>query len=279
MTVDSTIVPTTLTEADAARLTTRIYLRLTTIADNTKVVVALIEEAWTGNAHDVLGYPSWTAYVTERFSGALARLDKPERLPLVEMLSGQSMSTRAIASVVGTSHQTVANDLAGSGVKKLTPDEPVNGTEDVVEKNTTITGLDGKTYPSAKVKAIREALAQPDETEAEESPDEWDGTYSTGYFDILEVGITRREAQAIEARWEFGQELLNMRDENGSLPDGYLAAVVKATGKSRNELRYRERLAQRYPTEEMLNAAIEKFGSWDAFIRGDLKREWYGGAR
>jgi len=89
-------------------------------------------------------------------------LGKAERLPFVELMAEQGMSTRAIASVVGTSHQTVANDLAGSGVKKwspvkkLTPAEPpVADNEVVVEKNTTITGLDGKSYsrPSQAVPA------------------------------------------------------------------------------------------------------------------------------
>ncbi|HZI97085.1 MAG TPA: ParB N-terminal domain-containing protein [Actinomycetales bacterium] len=88
-------------------------------------------------------------------------------------------------------------------------------------------------------------------------------------IDATDERVTGAEAAAIRLRWEFGRELLD-----GPAGDPPLAAVVKATGKSRTELTYRMRLAERYPTEEALNAGIEEFGSWDAFVRGDLKREW-----
>ncbi len=111
----------TLTEEEAARLTTRIQLRLDMVADSIELVIPMIEAAKNGNAHQALGYQSWTAYVADKFGGTLARLGKSERLPFVELLAAQGMSTRAIASVVGTSHQTVANDMAGAPVKNLTP--------------------------------------------------------------------------------------------------------------------------------------------------------------
>lgn len=106
---------------DAERLTTAIQSRLGTIADDVEAVVPMIEQARNGDAHRALGYPSWTKYVAEKFGGSLSRLGKAERLPFVELMAEQGMSTRAIASVVGTSHQTVANDLAGTPVKNLTP--------------------------------------------------------------------------------------------------------------------------------------------------------------
>jgi hypothetical protein len=110
-----------LTESEAKRLTTRIQLRLGTIADNVEAVVPMIEEAHNGEAHVALGYPSWTKYVADEFGGMLSTLRKADRLPFVELMSDQGMGLRAIASVVGTSHQTVANDLASAGVKNLTP--------------------------------------------------------------------------------------------------------------------------------------------------------------
>ncbi len=51
--IDIAIVPR-LTEPEAARLTTKIQLRLTTIADNVDAVIVLIEEAKNGNAHTAL---------------------------------------------------------------------------------------------------------------------------------------------------------------------------------------------------------------------------------
>jgi hypothetical protein len=110
----------TMTEPEAARLTTKIQLRLDMIADSTELVIPMIEEAKNGSAHQVLGYPSWTAYVADNFGGVLARLTKSERLPFVELMADQGMSTRAIATVVGVSKDTVSRDLR-AGVSDETP--------------------------------------------------------------------------------------------------------------------------------------------------------------
>jgi len=119
-----------MTESEAARLTTKIQLRLDMIADSIELVIPMIAEAKAGNAHQALGYESWTAYVADKFGGVLARLTKSERLPFVELLADQGMSTRAIASVVGVSKSTVADDLSSSGHLTAEP----------------VTGRDGKSY-------------------------------------------------------------------------------------------------------------------------------------
>jgi hypothetical protein len=120
--------------ADAAqRLVTRIELRLDTIADNIEQVLPLIEQARSGNAHSVLGYRSWTEFVSEKFGGRLARLDRAERQPLVQLLSEQGMSTRAIAPIVGASKDTVSRDIR-AGVSDETP------------ALSAVAGMDGKTY-------------------------------------------------------------------------------------------------------------------------------------
>src|SRR4051794_320685 len=100
-----------LDQPTAHRLTMNIQLRLDTIADNIEQVLPMIEQARTGQAHEALGYKSWTAYVQDKFGGRLDRLKRAERQPIVELLADTGMSTRAIATVVGVHHDTVASDI------------------------------------------------------------------------------------------------------------------------------------------------------------------------
>ncbi len=139
-------VSASLTEAAAARLTTLIQLRLGLIADNVEQVLLLIEEAKNGNAHTALGYRSWGEYVADRFAGQLTRLSRAERLPLVALLTGTGMSTRAIAPIVGVSQRTVVDDVSSSA--HVAPDlgvQPAAADATPVEL-APVTGLDGKTY-------------------------------------------------------------------------------------------------------------------------------------
>jgi hypothetical protein len=147
-TVPPTAAVATLTATEADRLTTKIQLRLTAIADNSDAVVPLIEQARIGDAHVALGFRSWTEYVSAKFGGALARLTRGERLPLVELLSDQGMSTRAIASVVGASKSTVADDLSGVQIRT-----PGHGTA-----KPTVVGIDGKKYRKPKAGAVVRGL-------------------------------------------------------------------------------------------------------------------------
>lgn len=97
--------------AGARRLTMGIRLRLEHIAANVEQVIPLIEQAWDSNIHEVLGYSSWTAHVSEELGDQLAHLTMADRRSVVELLAGTGMSTRAIGPVVGVSHVTVARDL------------------------------------------------------------------------------------------------------------------------------------------------------------------------
>ncbi len=182
-----------LTEAEATRLTTRIHLLLGPHLDQRDKLVSMVTEAREGDAHLALGYRSWTAYVSEQFGDLLPRLARTERLPFVELMAEEGMSTRAIAAVVHTSHQTVANDLNSAGVKTLTPDDSeivdaaiVEGVEDdfffTNEQFETaladakagddlcrekaarkqITGRDGKTYTAQVPRAPRRRRPLPE---------------------------------------------------------------------------------------------------------------------
>lgn len=182
-----------LDEAGARRLTMRIALQLDTIASNVEQVVELIDQARVENIHQQLGYASWPAYVKAEFGGRLDRLKRAERRPLVEVLAGTGMSTRAIASVVGVHHDTVASDIraAESGVGNPTPDRGLPGQDldemlvladstdeqfetaldaarddgDLSRDNVVkhlpgrkVTGTDGKTYNTGPSKRRRRAL-------------------------------------------------------------------------------------------------------------------------
>jgi len=125
-------------QAEAVAITGRITSALDTYsakqaaADRAGAeVVELVEQAKAGKAWRVLDYPSWTAYVTDRFGGRLDRLQRADRRDLVARLAELGMSTRTIGEVVGVNASTVSRDLAA--VASATPDQSV-------------TGADGKTY-------------------------------------------------------------------------------------------------------------------------------------
>jgi len=179
------VIEPAMTEPEAARLTQRIELRLSTIADNTEAVIPMIEEAKNGNAHQVLGYRSWTEYVTDKFGGALTRLTKVERLPFVELMADQGMSTRAIGEVVGVSKDTVSRDLR-AGVSSEPPDRPTAPAPASAKVRaireahaTKTTGLDGKVYP-------RPTLVEPGKPRRRPLPD----SYSEAAYKLEKVVTT-----------------------------------------------------------------------------------------
>lgn len=109
-----------MTAEEASSITTRITVKLDAIADNYESVMPLIREAITRQAHTALGYRSAGEYAADRFGDALSRLGIDTRRAVVKELTEAGLSTRAIAPIVGVSHETVRSD-AQSGVKSLTP--------------------------------------------------------------------------------------------------------------------------------------------------------------
>ena len=73
--------PVALSVDEATRITTKIKLRLETIADNVDAVIPLVEQAKAGDVHVALNFPSWPAYVKETFGGVLHRLSREDRQP------------------------------------------------------------------------------------------------------------------------------------------------------------------------------------------------------
>lgn len=130
-----------LDEAHAKALTERIRLTASTIRERWDRLVQLVEQAKAGEVADVLGYASWTAYLSDVLGGQM-RLAGPERAEWVGYLTGQGMSTRAIAPIVGASPKTVARDRQAEASSAGAP-EPAP-----------ITGRDGKTYTQPTVKWV-----------------------------------------------------------------------------------------------------------------------------
>lgn len=120
-------------------------------------LMTLVVRAHAGRAWLGLGYESWADYITGEFDHAPLSLERAERKAVVALLRGQGMSTRAIGAATGASEGTVRNDL--SGAQNYAPDEPLDVdvesdtlADELIANDlsqpTTITGLDGKTYPA-----------------------------------------------------------------------------------------------------------------------------------
>ncbi|MCV7246900.1 hypothetical protein H7J07_01320 [Mycobacterium koreense] len=125
-----------LSHGDAQRLDNRIRLLTNTIADNVEKLYNLVEQAKAGQIHLVLGYRSWTDYVADALT-VTTRLDRPQRRELVGYLSGEGMSQRVIADVVGADRKTVRSDLAQVG--EIGPPDD----EDDVDPQDICAGLEG----------------------------------------------------------------------------------------------------------------------------------------
>ena len=99
-----------MSEDEAERITRRIALVAGSVRESMEKLHALVDEAKRGNAHVALGYRSWTEYLADTLGKQPLRLDRDERREVVGYLSGEGMSTRAIAPIVGVSNKTVHED-------------------------------------------------------------------------------------------------------------------------------------------------------------------------
>jgi hypothetical protein len=101
-----------MSERDATQLTEKIRITAHNYADARQKLQGYVAEAKAGNAHLALGYASWTAYLSDVLGEEPMRLARGERQEMVQMLSAEGMSTRAIAPIVGAGHVTVSRDIA-----------------------------------------------------------------------------------------------------------------------------------------------------------------------
>lgn len=129
---------------DARRLTERIRLTAHTARESIEKLHQLVDEAKAGNAHVVLGYASWTAYLSDVMGEEPLRLARDQRQELVGFLAGEGMSTPAIAQITGTSTMTAWRDRESSLSDVKDEDRPA-----------TVTSLDGRERPAMKPQTVR----------------------------------------------------------------------------------------------------------------------------
>lgn len=151
---------------DAERLDKRLRLMVGTARENFEKVGRLLDEAKQGRAHDVLGFKSWTAYVADVLGGTL-QLSGEARQTMLQLMSAEGMSVRAISAATGVSKSTVDRDLvqvSHNGTPQEGSDESrVQPLDTSPEPEATVTGIDGKTYtkPKRKPRAKKEPEPQP----------------------------------------------------------------------------------------------------------------------
>jgi transposase-like protein len=187
----------------------------------------LVKQAHVKRAWEALGYTSWDEYCAREFGTSRLRLPREERAEVVASLRESGLSIRAIASATGLNKDTVNNVTRELSGNRTPGPAPVIGS-------------DGKTYSPRSRKPLPERE--------------------------IDRRIDEHESTGLCQRWLFGRELLAMRDDRGRLPKGVISELVKLTGKSRSELRFREQFAAAYPTADELRTAIAQFGCWDRVV-------------
>jgi hypothetical protein len=182
-----------LSEQEARELTRQIAQTLAVAWD--KIVEAYQRRVW-----EPLGYDSWDSYCRAELGSTRLRLPAEEREQAVRSLRSAGLSTRAIAAATGQSDRTVRRDLAGAanaapaGASDETPGDCVS------PHPASVTGLDGKSYPSTQA-PVPDA-GEPIDAEVVEDDSEPAGSRAAGSSRVS--GSVRRRPlpeAAKEAGW------------------------------------------------------------------------------
>lgn len=159
---EDAIQPSDLLDADSARaLTDRIQAGTTKIQE-------LIITAYQGRAWVALGYASWDEYISGEFASSPLALPRETRQEAVQSLKKQGLSLRAIASVTGTSPQTVANDAAAASTgteaevsNNLTPEQDQRLAELDAKINDEAGSFEVSDEEADELRELRELAATP----------------------------------------------------------------------------------------------------------------------
>lgn len=133
------VAPEPLSKREAKTLDKKIRTTSDKVISNNEKTLALFDElkalltqAKDGQIHKALGLKSWTAYLADAVNVTVP--EREDRKVLVQFLSGQGMSQRAIAGTLGVSQKTVDRDLDG----------------EEAQEGATVTSLDGAERPKNK---------------------------------------------------------------------------------------------------------------------------------
>jgi len=145
-----------LSKGEAERMTQEIKLTASGIRNSLFKLRNQIDVAKNSNVWQMLGFASWTAWLSDTLAEEPMRVSREERLELVEYLAGEGMSARAIAPIVGIGKSQVAKDIAE--VSTSGHDNPglpgMADAEPDVEPAPVVHGLDGKTYPKPNLRPV-----------------------------------------------------------------------------------------------------------------------------
>jgi hypothetical protein len=110
-------------------------------------VVPQMLQAYLCRDWAALDYPSWEAYVRDRWGTDRLRLPAQQRQAIAQLFRLRGVSTRAIASAVNVDQRTVRRDLADSGAANAAPAE--------------VLGTDGKQY-QPKTDVVEGKVVEPE---------------------------------------------------------------------------------------------------------------------
>lgn len=133
-------------EREARVITEQIRISAHNYTEARTKLMERVQEAKDGNAHLVLGYASWTAYLSEVLGEEPMRLARDERQDMVRMLANEGMSSRAIAPIVGASPAQVKRDVRGGSFEPPAPENVDTSTGEIHDEPKPVTGMDGKEY-------------------------------------------------------------------------------------------------------------------------------------
>ncbi|MEX8058716.1 hypothetical protein [Microbacterium sp. 16-032] len=165
---------TILSKGEAERMTREIKLTASGIRNNLFKLRNQIDVAKSSNVWQMLGFSSWTAWLSDTLAEEPMRVSREERLELVGYLAGEGLSARAIAPIVGIGKSQASKDMA-EAAKAAAPSHELAGfpdpepmfaaaeTDAPSEKPAaptappapTTTGLDGKSYTRPQPTAPR----------------------------------------------------------------------------------------------------------------------------
>lgn len=247
----SAVVKMMLSPGEAQRLTQRIKLTAGTVRDGLFKLRNLVDEARDSNAWQVLGFASWTAYLSDTLASEPMRLERSERQTLVEYLSGEGLSTRAIAPIVGASQRTVADDVskiahlpesepvaipddseaiqptdAPVAVNPSTGeviDAPVNTEHTITEKTKTVVGLDGKSYSAPKKREPKPVMTH--EQAVRDNAEQLSSQFGASLVNLQGLTNETYRARVIE-QWRIGFDAATWDAQELANPESFRAIAV-----------------------------------------------------